>query len=203
MIEVLGYVASAVVILSLTMTSIVRLRIVGLVGSLLFAAYGVLVGALPVVATNAVIFGLHVFFLWRAFNVEEFFTLLEVRPESRYLGQFLEYYRSDISRFQPHFAFTPTEDHVTLFVLRDMVPAGLFIGLPTGGGSLDVQLDYVIPRFRDLKVADFLFRSNRRVFAAHGIARLSARADTDAHRKYLERIGFAPNPDGVLEMALA
>jgi hypothetical protein len=202
MIELLGYTASAVIILSLTMTSIVRLRIVGLAGAALFATYGALVGALPVVATNAVIFALHVFFLWREFNVEEFFTLLEVRPESRYLGQFLSFYRDDISRFQPHFAFAPTNDHVALFVLRDMVPAGLLIGLPTGGDALDVQLDYVIPRFRDLKVADFLFRSNRKVFAAHGISRLSARADTDAHRKYLERIGFAPNPDGLLEMAL-
>jgi hypothetical protein len=203
MVEVLGYVASAVIILSLTMTSIVRLRVVGLAGSALFATYGALVGSIPVVATNMVIFGLHVFFLWRAFNVDEFFTLLEVRPESRYLSEFLEYHRSDICRFQPGFAFAPTAEHLTLFILRDMVPAGLLIGRQSSGGTLDVQLDYVIPRFRDLKVADFLFRANGAAFRRHGISRLVARVETQAHGRYLRRVGFAGREGDMVEMVLA
>ncbi len=203
MIEVLGYAASAVIILSLTMTSLVKLRVVGLAGSVLFAIYGALVGAIPVVATNAVIFGLHAFFLWRAFNVDEFFTLLEVRPESRYLDEFLDYYRSDICSFQPDFSFAPTSEHLTLFILRDLVPAGLFIGRPSGGGTLDVQLDYVIPRFRDLKVADFLFRANREAFRRHGVSHLVARIETEAHGRYLRRVGFAGRDGDSVEMVLA
>jgi len=201
-IELLGYLASAVIIASLTMRSFLWLRIVGLVGAVLFATYGYLVDAIPVVVTNLVIIGLHSFFLWRAYRDEEFFTLLEVRPDSRYLDQFLSFYSNDIARFQPDYAFAPTSDHLALFILRDMVPAGLFIGRPSGNGVLEVELDYVIPRFRDLKAARFLFERNKSVFTEGGVATLRALAGTDAHRKYLIRIGFVEADGGGLELVL-
>jgi hypothetical protein len=190
MVEVLGYVASAVIVLSLTMTSILRLRLIGLFGAALFAVYGYLVDAFPVVLTNLVILGLHVFFLWRAWMDEEFFTLLEVRPESHYLEQFLEFHGEDIRRFQPAFVHDPAAASFALFILRDMVPAGVLRGRPQPGGVLDVELDYVTPRYRDMKAARFLFDYNRGAFFSRGITALSAVAETDAHRRYLERIGF-------------
>lgn len=203
MIELLGYLASAVIIASLTMRSFLWLRIVGLAGALLFATYGFLVDAIPVVVTNLVIIGLHTYFLWRAYRDEEFFTLLEVLPDSRYLHQFLSFYADDIARFQPGYAFAPTSDHFALFILRDMVPAGLLIGRPSGGDALEVELDYVIPPFRDLKAARFLFERNRRVFIDRGFVRLHTSAETDAHRKYLHRIGFVDSGGGGLEMVLS
>jgi hypothetical protein len=201
-IELLGYLASAVIIASLTMRSFVWLRIVGLVGAVMFAVYGLLVEAIPVVVTNAVIIGLHSFFLWRAYRDEEFFTLLEVQPDSRYLHQFLEFHRNDIARFQPGYTFSPTAEHLTLFILRDMVPAGLFIGRPAADAVLEVELDYVIPQFRDLKAARFLFGRNRAVFLNRGATRLHATAETEAHRRYLLRVGFEPVDDGGLELRL-
>ena len=54
-VEVVGYVASALVELSFAMRSVVKLRTVSLVGSAIFAVYGALTGAWPVVITNSVI----------------------------------------------------------------------------------------------------------------------------------------------------
>lgn len=202
MIEFLGYVASAVIVLSLTMTSLLRLRIIGLAGATLFATYGVLVEAWPVVATNAVILGLHVYFLWKAWTDEEYFTLLEVRPESMYLREFLSFHGAEIQQFQPDFTYVPDEADLTLFILRDMVPAGLFIGRDIGGSSMAADLDYVIARYRDLKPARFLFHTNRDVFARRGVELLRATAATGAHKKYLEKVGFVASPPGGFEMAL-
>jgi hypothetical protein len=201
-IQVLGYVASAVIVLSLTMTSLLRLRLIGVVGATLFAIYGVLVQAWPVVATNVVILGLHAYFLWRAWTDDEYFTLLEVRPESMYLHQFLAFYATDIRSFQPEFLYEPTEDHLTMFILRDMVPAGLFIARRQGGPVMDVDLDYVIARYRDLKPARFLFHANRTVFEQRGVELLRATAKTDAHRSYLEKVGFTPVEPHGYEMTL-
>jgi len=51
-IDALGYVGSGCIVLSVMMTSMRRLRLIGLVGALSFVAYGVFLGAWPVVATN-------------------------------------------------------------------------------------------------------------------------------------------------------
>ena len=104
MIEVLGYVASLTVVISLSMSSVLRLRMIGLVGSILFCIYALLVGAYPVAATNAVIIGLHGFRLWQWWTDEEYFSLLEVQPDSVYLNEFLEFHADEIAHFQPEFA---------------------------------------------------------------------------------------------------
>ena len=51
--ELVGYVASALVVASLAMTSVVRLRTISLAGSVTFVVYGVLIGSVPIIITNA------------------------------------------------------------------------------------------------------------------------------------------------------
>ncbi len=52
-VELVGYIASALVVASLAMTSVVRLRMVSLVGSLVFVIYGALLPSIPIILTNA------------------------------------------------------------------------------------------------------------------------------------------------------
>jgi energy-converting hydrogenase Eha subunit E len=65
MIEVLGFGGSGLIIASVTMRSIVHLRMVALAGSLLFLVYGAVLGAWPVAATNAVTTTVHLLYLLR------------------------------------------------------------------------------------------------------------------------------------------
>ncbi len=64
MIDLLGFAGSGLIIVSLTMTSMVRLRFVGLAGALLFVVYGLWIGALPVVATNLATSTIQITRLW-------------------------------------------------------------------------------------------------------------------------------------------
>lgn len=50
--ELIGYSASILVATSLTMRSLLKLRLINLVGSLLFIIYGLLIGSWPVVILN-------------------------------------------------------------------------------------------------------------------------------------------------------
>ena len=61
--EIIGYVASLLVVVSLAMTSVVRLRTISLVGSVAFVVYGVLISSVPILITNAAIAVLNVWFL--------------------------------------------------------------------------------------------------------------------------------------------
>ncbi|MFC1235351.1 MULTISPECIES: YgjV family protein [unclassified Vibrio] len=68
MIEIMGYVASIMVAISLTMKDIVKLRVLNFVGCTFFVIYGVMIGAMPVVATNAFIACVNVYFLFKMYQ---------------------------------------------------------------------------------------------------------------------------------------
>lgn len=45
-----------------------------------------------------------------------------------------------------------------------MMPIGVFIGEPVAENTLEIKMDYVIPDYRDLKSAYFLFGKQQRFF---------------------------------------
>ncbi len=61
MVEIMGFVGSALIITSLAMRSMGWLRLVGLAGAVTFIMYGLSLGAWPVVATNTVTFSIHIY----------------------------------------------------------------------------------------------------------------------------------------------
>jgi GNAT superfamily N-acetyltransferase len=190
-LEALGYLASVLVAISLTMSSIVRLRLINLAGSLAFAVYGYLIGSHPVAAVNLFIAVVNVVYLRRMLANREGFRILETSPDSEYLGYFLDHYRDEIRRFFPSFPARAPASSIGLFVLRDMVPAGVLLG-DQREDTLDVQLDFVIPQFRDFKVGRFLFDECAEFFRSRGIREIRSAGGTAAHAAYLRRIGFEP-----------
>jgi hypothetical protein len=189
-LEALGYLASILVAVSLTMTSILRLRIVNLVGSTCFTVYGALIGAWPVAGVNFAITLINLWHLSQMTRSKEFFHLLEVQPSSEYLAEFLRFHRRDIERFLPGFEPTPAPGQTAFFVLRDMVPAGLFLAEPRGADGLLVRADFVIPGYRDFKIGDFVFHRNADVFAKRGVRTVWSLPGNREHESYLRRLGF-------------
>lgn len=66
--EMLGYLASVFVAASLTMRSLTRLRVINLIGSLLFTAYGLIISAYPVAVVNAFIVLVNIYYLQQSFK---------------------------------------------------------------------------------------------------------------------------------------
>jgi hypothetical protein len=194
MTEAIGWAASALVVLSLVTTSIVRLRVVGLVAAGAFITYGVLIEAWPIVITNLVVALIHLWRLRGLLAVDEYFDVLAVLPTSAYLAYFCEFHRDDIRRYVPGYEYVPDERQVAVFVLRNLIPAGVFIGIPRGE-VMEVSLDYAIPRYRDFKVGRFLYSAASGVFADAGVRRVEARAGTAESRAYLRRMGFVRSGD--------
>ena len=201
-LEIVGYVASVLVAISLMMSSILKLRVINLVGSLAFTVYGVLIQAYPVAVVNGLIVLINLYYLRQMLGSREFYKLLRVPPDSEYLHAFLDFHRADIQRFLPGFAHTPAQGQVTFFVLRDVVPAGLFIGEREGDGALRVVLDYVIPQFRDFKTGRYLFRDQAPFFRDLGVREIVGAPGSRTHSDYLRRMGFTPGADGVYRLAV-
>jgi len=191
-LPLLGYAASALIATSLLMRSIVRLRIINLAGAATFSAYGFLIGAYPVGILNLMTATINVVQLIRLRRRREIFRILDIRPNAPYLHYFLEFQANDIRRFFPNFRYDPQESEgtrVTILVLRDLVPAGILLGT-IHDDRLDVELDYAVPQYRDLKIGRFLFSDEADYFRALGVREIVSPADTKAHADYLRRIGF-------------
>jgi len=205
-LEIVGYVASVLVAVSLMMSSILKLRIINLVGSAAFVVYGALIGAYPVAVVNLLIVFINLYYLRQMLGSREFFKLLQVRADSEYLRAFLDFHAAEIQRFLPGFAFRAGERQLIFFVLRDMVPAGLFIGEMRGDGALRVVLDFVIPQYRDFRTGRYVFQDQAAFFRGHGIAEIVSDAGSRVHSEYLRRMGFVPvdpaNPAGPHRLAV-
>lgn len=191
--EMVGYLASALVVTSLAMTSVVRLRAISLVGSTTFIVYGVLIGSVPLVVTNAAIALLNIWFLRAELGHRRDLGAVVVPPDSPFLADFVHFHLDDIRRFQPSFEMVPPDDPdaVCVILTRDGLPAGAFVGRRLADGDLEVVLDYVLRAYRDSRLGRWLFGRGAAVFRERGITRLVTRPGDAVHRGYLQQMGFA------------
>ena len=193
--EVVGYVASALVVLSLAMTSVVRLRVISLIGSVVFVVYGGLIGSVPIVITNVAIAALNVWFLRNELGGHRTLGATEVPVDSPFLVDFLQFHLADIRRFQPGFEIpAPSDDVLAMLLMRDGLPAGAWIGR-RDGSDVQVLLDHVTKPYRDSQLSTWLYGKGSVVFRRLGVARLVTAPGADAHRTYLERMGFRREGD--------
>jgi hypothetical protein len=196
-VELVGYLASALVVLALTMTSVVRLRMVSLCGSLTFLVYGALIGSVPLLITNGSIAMINIWFLRREFASGgphgRDLGVSRIRADSPFLADFVAFHLVDIHRFQPDFRVPVGDDVVTLLLNRDGLPAGLLIGR-RNDDILTIDLDYVLGPYRDSRLGNWLYGPGANIFRNDGITALRSSGTTDTHRKYLERVGFRPSP---------
>lgn len=192
-VELVGYLASALIVLSLVMASVLRLRIINLVGATVFTVYGLLIGSWPVIVTNAAIIAINVYYLavmLRERARQGYFEVVAVPTDSPILRRFVTQHLDDMRRFQP--SFTAIEEHhLVWMIVHDAVPVGVVVG-ERDDDELMVHLDYVTAEHRDFTAGELLFGTSGTLHYL-GITRVWSRAETDAHRRYLERMGFAPH----------
>jgi hypothetical protein len=188
-LEMLGYAGSVIVAISLMMRSLARLRLINSIGCLVFIVYGILIHAYPVAILDAFIVCINGFFLIRMYRQEDYFQLLEISHDSAYLSSLLDFYKDEVQQIYPDYVHNAESNHPTWLVLRNMVPAGVFI-LERAGAQAKVLLDYVIPTYRDFRVARFFYHEKASYFLGQGINCFKAAPGRPRHAKYLERMGF-------------
>jgi hypothetical protein len=191
-LEFVGYLGSALIAISLMMSSVLRLRVINMIGGATFSLYGLLIGAYPVAVLNGFIVLVNAYKVTRMVRAKRYFQLLSLRPDSDYLRYFLSFYRSQIRHILPEFEYQPAENQVTLFILRDCNPVGVFIAEEKSSGTLLVKLDFVVPRYRDLKIGRFLFVEQAAFFRERGIKEIVIAPRTAEFGAYLVKVGFEP-----------
>jgi len=189
-LEWIGYASSILVLISLLMSSIIKLRWINLAGSTLFSIYGFSIGALPVGLVNLCIAFINIYYLYKIYSRKDSFKMLKVKGDNPYLENFLDYYQEDIKRYFPGLDLDRQNISLAFFVLRNVIPAGLFLASTYDDKSLFINLDFVMPEYRDFKMGQFVFYKQRQYFLDLGYQRFITFGYSDFHKKYLKRMGF-------------
>ncbi|MBK8944302.1 MAG: hypothetical protein IPM32_03430 [Ignavibacteriae bacterium] len=190
-IEIIGYVGSVLVAISLMMKNIFYLRIINLIGAATFATYGLLVGAIPVFILNTFITLVDIYYIFEMKRKKEYFTLLPINnSHDSLLTKFFQFYSNDIKKFFPNFLITKINEDKSFFILRNLIPVGLFAYKEINEQKILIELDYAIPDYRDLKNAKFIYFAQSNHFEKKGYKLLIAETEVQAHKKYLTKIGF-------------
>jgi hypothetical protein len=185
--EIIGYIGSVLVAISLMMSGILKLRVINFVGAAVFSAYGFMVHALPVGLLNGFIALVDLYYLYDIFKAEEYFRILEVMHDSEYLRYFLDFHKADIAKYMPAFSFSPTGNTTVFFILRNSIPAGLIYAEKQSDESLLIKLDYVIPGYRDLKIGKYVYQI---MFEKKHVGKIYSSPGNANHDNYLRKMGF-------------
>ncbi len=86
--KLLGYLASALIAMSMMMSSVLWLRVINMVGATAFTTYGLLIHAYPVAALNGLIVVVNGSYVFRTLTTGEYFQVLKLEPQLGYLKIF-------------------------------------------------------------------------------------------------------------------
>ncbi len=198
----IGYLASVIIVISMMMSSIIKFRWVNLAGALLFSIYGFLIHAIPVGVLNGIIVLVDAYYLWLIYSKKETFEILEVNADSEYLKRFLRYHNTRIQSYCPGFNYIPDENKVCFFILRNMAVAGFFLAHRTNQSTLNVDLDYVLPEYKDFKNGKFIYFQLKDRFVEAGFNHVVAEGNNQRYFNYLKKLGFTETVTGVYEKDL-
>lgn len=193
----IGYVASALLALSLLVTNDLRFRWLNMLGCLTFIVYGALIGAIPIVLTNSLLLFINVFYLVKIYRTQENFDLVEFDADDQVIEKFLAYYAKDLNDYFPGFRLEANENDIRFMVLRDMAIANIFIATVNSHGEGIVRINYTVPKFRDFKVGRFIFEKEDRYLLSKGIRQLVYhKVHNKSHEHFLKVMGFQKQLSG-------
>lgn len=189
-LDLFGYLASLIVLISLLMSSIIKLRFINLIGSLAFTVYAILIKSYPTAIMNLGIVGINIYFLVKIYGAKDSFKIIPIEGDSQYFNEFVGYYRTDIEKSMGISKLDISNSDEGFYILRNMVPAGVIVGSKYDEHTLKIDVDFVIPQYRDFKIGSYLFDQNKEYFTSKGYSSIIACTEDKDHKKYLNRMGF-------------
>ena len=186
-LELIGYLGSALVIVSMLMTSVVKLRVINTIGSVIFCAYALAIHSYPTAAMQVCLIVINIVNLYRLNNIKKEYSAIDLNSGDSFLAHFLSAYSEDIKKYFPDFTGAERKDLILLITCEES-PAGLFIAKDEGNGQYNAKLDYTTPAYRDCSAGKYLYNYLR----LYGIKSIIAETKIPSHERYLKKMGFKP-----------
>ena len=185
-LEIIGYIGSALVLISFLMASVIKLRIVNSCGSVVCILYGFLIHAYPTVLMNACLLLINCYYLVKLFRHRENFSIIKSSYSEECMRFFINDNKEDIQLFFPDFVHVIEKANFARLIFCKNQIVGLFAAIQDGDGKLCVLLDYTVAQYRDYAVGYHLFEDLK----YEGIKKIEFQQKANYHEKYLNKMGF-------------
>lgn len=158
---------------------------------LILIVFNALFEVWPMVAMNIALAGINPWFirsLLTSRHDDHVYEVLEVGSHDEYLRHVLRVHGADIMKFQPDFLWDGAgPDQRAFLVQRGDETVGVVLLHDEGGGTAQVVLDYVTPRFRDFSPGEFVWRKSD-LLRKSGFTRVLTPPNMVS--PYYDRLGF-------------
>ena len=188
LIEAIGYAGSLLILVSMLMTSVYKLRIINTLGSLIFTAYALLIRSYPTAFMNFCLVLINLHFLWKMTHTDRDFDLVKTGTDDAFLQYLIDSHREDIRACFPGIPLDFSDATDAYIICCKGLPVGVTLG-EEQDGVLNLALDYTIPEYRDFSVGRFLAAELKE----QGIRKLCYGGPVENHLPYLQKLGYVKN----------
>lgn len=196
MIELFGYLGSTLVVVSMLMASVVKLRVINMIGSIISGTYALIIGSFPLALMNFSLIVINAYNLIRLLKSDKQYDLVDGTREDGLLHYFLRYYGEDIKKYFPEFSGDIAGADKAYVVCCNGNPAGVMLGQEKTGGELEVMIDYSTPAYRDCSIGTYLYSK----LPSKGIRTLTySGEESEKHVLYLTKMGFVRENDAFVK----
>lgn len=205
LLEAVGWFGSALLVVSLLQTRVMRLRVLNTAASAVLVGYNAAIQVWPMVAMNVVLVLINLWViagLVRHRHDARAYDAVRVGVDEPILRHLLQRHADDVAQFNP-----PPDDlleqaeHAFVVTTGDTVVGVVLSRRGADPDEQQVLLDYVLPPYRDFTPGEFVFRPGG-PFAEVGARRVVASPAMTASERYLDAVGFRRDGDRrVLDLA--
>lgn len=186
LIEIFGYVGTVLVVVSMLMTSVVKLRIINMAGNIISAIYGLIIGSFPLALMNISLLIINIYNLHKLYKTEQQYDLIDGKTDDAFLGYFLKHYAEDIKVYFPNFKKNNSAIDTAYIICCNAEPAGVLLGKSSGKGEIEIVLEYTTPTYRDCSVGTYLYSE----LSKAGVKKLTFANKAEKHEPYLQKMGY-------------
>ena len=184
-VELIGYFGSLLVVVSMLMTSVIKLRFINLTGSFIFTIYALIIKSYPTALMNFSLVIINIYNLYRLLKVQKDYSVIPVSADEAFYQYFLNRFEKNIRRFFPNFDKNDAYSKMYMICCKTDA-AGILIGNDGEEGEINVAVDYATPAYRDCSAGKHLYR----YLEERGLTKLTVADCSFWHHSYLRHMGF-------------
>ena len=196
MIEAIGYLGSALVLVSFLMASVFKLRIINSIGSIIFTIYAFIIHSYPTALMNLCLVLINIYYLVKMSNTSVEYDFVKLKKDDSLISYFIDCYKDDIQKCFPGNSTDFSEADAGYAVCHKGATVGVLLG-KIEEHNLDILLDYSTPEYRDFSIGKFLVSK----LPDEGFKSLTYKGSDVNHKAYLAKTGFLPK-DGYYKKML-
>lgn len=184
-IELFGYLGSILVVVSMLMSSVIKLRVINIIGSVISGTYALIIGSFPLALMNICLIIINVYNILKLKKESRKYEIIQGDIQDSFLKYLLNHYDYDIKNYFCDFDAEKVMGDTVYYVLCNEVPVGFFIGNKKDD-KVEVVIDYTVQAYRDCSVAKFLYIAMKK----DGFNQLEIKKPTQKHILFLKKMSY-------------